>query len=268
MTDLDEHEKRQREANERAEKIRGGLQQTGVLFAKAVTEQDWRTLHYESIGDWAVSEFGHDRFSVDRRKEVVDLLTKAGLTTRAIAAATGANQSTIVRDQAAGDANASQGYDAFGEEQGTEPLDMGSGPGEPERQTLADLLPLPPATPPSSPRQDAAKAREATRRAEVARLEHEARATPQPNIPEAAHEHVFDRCTCGAVRPPVPTSSSAPGRGTPVSKEQREFIVSRFTGFGGDLTEREIGRQLGWLTTGHSSSAVKAVLDAERGRRA
>jgi transposase-like protein len=172
--DLEAHVKRQQDANDRAEQIRLGLQQTGVLFARAIAEHDWRVLQYESVGDWAVSEFGPDRFSADRRKEIVNLLTKAGLTQRAIAAATGASQQTVNRDQAeARDSNESQEYDAFGEQ-------------EFRVVEMTDEMPLPA----PSPRQDAARAREAERR----------RSYPLPVDP-MAHFHVFDRCACGAVKP-------------------------------------------------------------------
>jgi hypothetical protein len=128
-----------------------------VLFAKAVVEFDWKALGYESVGDWAVAEFGHGRFSPGRRKEIVDLLTKAGLTTRAIAAATGSAQSTVVGDQReARDQNRSR------EGQGDAP-------------------------PPATPRQQAAREREAFRRL-------------LRRSPPVEHAHVWDRCACGAVR--------------------------------------------------------------------
>lgn len=97
-------------ANARAEAIRLGLQQTGVIYAKAVELEDWRTLGCQALRQWARNEFGPDRFSPKARKEIVGLLTDQGLTQRQIADATGANQSTVARDQAEqpGDANASQ----------------------------------------------------------------------------------------------------------------------------------------------------------------
>jgi transposase-like protein len=86
-------------AADRAEQIRLGLQSTAVLYAKAVEEEDWRVLGYRSVTDWATKEFGPDRFSAERRKEIVALLTDAGLTVRQIARATGAGKSTVARDQ-------------------------------------------------------------------------------------------------------------------------------------------------------------------------
>jgi transposase-like protein len=86
-------------AADRAEQIRLGLQSTAVLYAKAVDEEDWRVLGYRSVADWAAKEFGPDRFSAERRKEIVALLTGAGLTQRKIAAATGSSAATVSRDQ-------------------------------------------------------------------------------------------------------------------------------------------------------------------------
>jgi len=86
-------------AHERAEQIRLGLQNTAFLYAQAVTEEDWKALGYSSIKGWNMGEFGPDRFSTERRKEIHALLTARGLTTRAIAAATGTTAMTVSRDQ-------------------------------------------------------------------------------------------------------------------------------------------------------------------------
>lgn len=86
-------------AADRAEQIRLGLQSTAVLYARAVSEEDWRVLGYSSVADWAAKEFGPDRFSAERRKEITALLTDAGFTVRQIAKATGAGKSTVARDQ-------------------------------------------------------------------------------------------------------------------------------------------------------------------------
>jgi hypothetical protein len=86
-------------ANARAEAVRLNVQQAAVLYTKAVELKDWRTLKYTSVRAWASGEFGPDRFSAERRKEITSLLTKAGLTVRAIAAATGASTNTVIKDQ-------------------------------------------------------------------------------------------------------------------------------------------------------------------------
>lgn len=96
-------------AQARAEAIRLNVQQAALVYARAVELEDWRTLNCRDLSTWARNEFGADRFSPERRKEIHALLADKGLTQRQIAAATGVNQSTVARDQAAGDANASQG---------------------------------------------------------------------------------------------------------------------------------------------------------------
>jgi hypothetical protein len=86
-------------ATARAEAIRLNVQQAGVLYTKALELDDWKTLKYTSLRAWAQGEFGPDRFSAERRKEIVAMLSKAGLTVRAIAAATGTHHRTVERDQ-------------------------------------------------------------------------------------------------------------------------------------------------------------------------
>lgn len=168
----------QQKAALRAEEIRLGLQSTGVLYALAVKEKDWSTLHYESVGAWAVGEFGPDRFCAERRQEIVKFLTQAGLTQRAIAAATGSSHQTVGRDQRAA---AAVPYDGFGEGQGGPLL------APPQGEPMEELAPPRPA---GTPRQTAARERESARR-----LSRPLEAT------EAPHAHVFDRCACGAKRP-------------------------------------------------------------------
>ncbi len=97
-----------RKATERAEQIRLGLQQTALLYTQALTEGDWHTLGYRSIDDWRRGEFGPDRFSRERRQEIVSLLTQQNWTQREIAKATGASQAQVMRDQhQAGEPNGS-----------------------------------------------------------------------------------------------------------------------------------------------------------------
>ena len=87
-------------AADRAEQIRLGLQSTAVLYARAVEEEDWKALGCTSVKDWAAKEFGPDRFSPERRKEIVVLLTATSkMTVREIAAATGTSPATVTRDQ-------------------------------------------------------------------------------------------------------------------------------------------------------------------------
>lgn len=125
---------RKRTAAGRAEKIRLGLQSTAVLYTLAVTEEDWRVLGYGSIAAWREAEFGPVRFKADYRQEIGALLTAKGWTQREIAAATGASQDTVKRDQAE--------------------------PGERDRSPQAP----PAADPAGNARQRAARQREETRR--------------------------------------------------------------------------------------------------------
>jgi hypothetical protein len=92
-------EGQKRIAADRAEQIRGGLQETAVLYAKAVEAEDWRILGYTSISKWATEELGAHRFTTEARKGIVTMLTGAGYSQRKIAAATGAGKSTVNRDQ-------------------------------------------------------------------------------------------------------------------------------------------------------------------------
>ena len=91
-------EARKQQAHNRAEQIRLGVQSTAVLYARALAEEDWRVLGYQSVAGWSEAEFGMDRFSRERRQEIVVMLTQAGWTQRQIAAAVKAGQDTVKRD--------------------------------------------------------------------------------------------------------------------------------------------------------------------------
>lgn len=97
MSEITEHSKQV--AADRAEQIRLGLQSAGVLYEKAVAEQDWKVLSYGSEKEWAAAEFSPDRFSAENRKRLVGMYSAWGWSQRQIAAATGASQSTVLRDQ-------------------------------------------------------------------------------------------------------------------------------------------------------------------------
>lgn len=150
------------EAADRAEQIRLGLQQTGVLYAKAIEDRDWQTLGYMSVTQWARCEFGPDRFSAERRKEIVGLLTDAGLAQREIAQAVGVSQPTVMRDQQSRDTSESpeQPRVSTGE---TPPQASDGSPGDQGLNVPTAETPTAPAAP-RSPRQQAAREREARRR--------------------------------------------------------------------------------------------------------
>jgi hypothetical protein len=81
-----------------------------TLLADAYTRRAWAALGYASWGaflDAEVPALRHLRLGRSARRELVTGLTDAGMSTRAIGAALGVNQSTVVRDQTSGDAPAS-----------------------------------------------------------------------------------------------------------------------------------------------------------------
>lgn len=81
------------------------------LIAKAITGEAHTLLGYKSPGDYLMAEFGDLLRGLDvaDRRTAVHELTNAGIATRAAAATLGVDQSTVVRDRAAGDASASPG---------------------------------------------------------------------------------------------------------------------------------------------------------------
>lgn len=91
------------------DRIKAGVEAIWELIKQAYTERAWAALGYESWDDYCTREFGTARLRLPReeRAEVVASLRESGLSQRAIASATGLNQSTISRDLSRGDANAS-----------------------------------------------------------------------------------------------------------------------------------------------------------------
>ena len=77
------------------------LEAAHEAYAQAVIDQDWKTLGFHSSEAWRLEIMGRDkRFQTTARKQIGAILTAAGKTTREIAVATGASQSTVIRDQA------------------------------------------------------------------------------------------------------------------------------------------------------------------------
>lgn len=72
------------------------------LVARAYQGRAWAALGYSSWDDYCTCEFAGARLRLPRedRQEVVASLRDSGLSTRAIAAATGQSQMTVVRDLA------------------------------------------------------------------------------------------------------------------------------------------------------------------------
>lgn len=105
------------EARELTDQIQTAAETTWHLIKRAYVERAWEALGYTSWDDYCTREFGTQRLSLPReeRREVVGSLREAGLSTRAIAAATGNSQPTITRDIAAGDSSESPEPEPEGE---------------------------------------------------------------------------------------------------------------------------------------------------------
>lgn len=87
------------QAEARADRIRTGLTSLAEDYVQAVLEEDWKTLGYESVTAWRAGEFSGLRFTVEARKQVGRLLADVGKTQRQIARATGVSQKMINNDQ-------------------------------------------------------------------------------------------------------------------------------------------------------------------------
>lgn len=90
-------------ARARAERIRAGLESLYTLrfdIAEAYQEQDWRALGYDTWSSYVESEFVGARLRLpqEERRELVGTLREAGMSTRAIAATTGASKNTVTED--------------------------------------------------------------------------------------------------------------------------------------------------------------------------
>lgn len=99
----------QEQARALTDRIKIAVEGTWQLIREAYTSRTWAVLGYDTWDAYCTAEFGETRLRLPReeRQEVVASLRESGLSTRAIASATGLNQSTISRDLNRGDANAS-----------------------------------------------------------------------------------------------------------------------------------------------------------------
>lgn len=93
------------EARRRADRIKVGVEAVWQLIVEAYQKRDWVALGYASWDDYTTREFGTSRIKLPReeRQEVVQSLRDAGLSTRAIAAATGVDRKTVRRDLEVGE---------------------------------------------------------------------------------------------------------------------------------------------------------------------
>lgn len=94
------------EARARADRIRSGMRvlaewQQDVIAAYAA--RDWEALGYATWDAYIDGEYGEHRVRLPReqRREIVAGMSAAGMSTRAIGAAVGVDQKTVVNDRAA-----------------------------------------------------------------------------------------------------------------------------------------------------------------------
>jgi transposase-like protein len=90
-------------ARDLTDKIRTSIGVAWELVKEAYTSRAWAALGYESWDHYTAEEFGTNRLRLPReeRREVVGSLREAGLSVRAIAAATGDSRDTVHKDLAA-----------------------------------------------------------------------------------------------------------------------------------------------------------------------
>ncbi|NGO73180.1 hypothetical protein [Streptomyces boncukensis] len=84
------------------DRIRIAVDGTWQLITEAYTTRAWAALGYDSWDAYCTAEFGQTRLKLPReeRQEAVVSLRDSGLSTRAIAVATGADQKTVRNDLA------------------------------------------------------------------------------------------------------------------------------------------------------------------------
>jgi hypothetical protein len=91
-------------ARDLTDQIKVGVEAVWHLITQAYQGRAWASLGYSSWDDYCTREFGTGRLRLPRedRQEVVASLRESGLSTRAIAAATGQSKDTVRRDLATG----------------------------------------------------------------------------------------------------------------------------------------------------------------------
>ena len=92
--------------------IREQMDGLGELIARAKAGQVWQVLGYKSWTAYVSEVMGEQpmRLPREQRRELVTYLAGEGMSTRAIAPVVGTDQSTVVRDAQARDANASPAH--------------------------------------------------------------------------------------------------------------------------------------------------------------
>ena len=91
------------DARNLTDKIKAGTAALWELIKEAYASRAWASLGYASWDDYCTQEFGTSRIRLPReeRREVVSSMREIGMSTRAIASATGISQKTASRELAA-----------------------------------------------------------------------------------------------------------------------------------------------------------------------
>jgi hypothetical protein len=86
-------------AQERAERIRAGLEQLAPDILAAWEARDWVALGYSSWNEYVIGEFGGPlKLGREERRDVVAGMRQSGMSTPAIASALGISKATAWRD--------------------------------------------------------------------------------------------------------------------------------------------------------------------------
>lgn len=95
------------QARELTDRIRVGVEAIWELVKQAYQSRAWAVLGYESWDDYCTREFGTSRIRLPReeRQEVVSSMREIGMSTRAIASATGVSKGTVQNALSAGAQN-------------------------------------------------------------------------------------------------------------------------------------------------------------------
>lgn len=100
MTSTEMVELTSEQARQLTDRIKVAVEGTWQLIQDAYTSRAWAALGYKSWDDYCTREFGTSRLRLPRedRQEVVASLRESGMSTRAIGAAIGVDQKTVVND--------------------------------------------------------------------------------------------------------------------------------------------------------------------------
>ncbi len=102
MSEVDVRPATAEAARQLTDRIKVALEGTWILIQEAYHSRAWDALGYGSWDEYCTREFGTSRLRLPReeRQEVVISLRESGMSTRAIAAATGISQGTVQNDLA------------------------------------------------------------------------------------------------------------------------------------------------------------------------